>query len=59
MKRLFTYDDDVVHELHKIAKKIAMQMKNPTFSGKDPMSLIVFLQEYKSACGSYRISEGT
>lgn len=44
------YDDDIAKELHKRAQKIAVQMKVCTFSGKVPMSVIVFLQEFKSVC---------
>lgn len=33
-----------------MAKKIAVQMKDHTISGKDPMPVITFLQEFKSVC---------
>lgn len=50
LKKLATYDDDVAHELHKIEKKIAAQMKDRTFFGEYPISAIVFGQESKWVC---------
>lgn len=46
------------NELNKMIKKRAVQMKDRTFNGKDPMSIIVFLQDFKAACNAYRIQEG-
>lgn len=42
-------DEDVAHELHRIVKRIGLQMKHYTFSGKEFMSVITFLQDLKSA----------
>lgn len=37
------YDKDVAWELHKMAKKIAVQLKERTFSGNELISLIAIL----------------
>lgn len=58
LKKLSHLDDDVVHELHKMAKKIASQIKDCFFSGKDPILVVAFLQDCKSACDAYGIYEG-
>lgn len=34
----------MAQELQKMAKRIAVQMRDSTFSGKDLMSVVVFLQ---------------
>lgn len=58
-KKSSCYDHDIAHELHKMAKKIAAQMKHGTFSGKDPMSSNTFLKEFKSAWDTCRVHKGT
>lgn len=49
LKKLDCFDEYVAHELHKMAKMIAVQMKDTIFSGKYPKSVISFFQELKSA----------
>lgn len=44
------YDDDVVHKLHNMVKKIVMQIKYHTFSEKDHIYVIFFLQYFESIC---------
>lgn len=51
------YDNNVTRKLLKMAKKIAVQMKDHTFSGKNPRSVRVFLKEIKSACNACEIHE--
>lgn len=54
LKKSSRYDDHVAHEYQKMAKNIAVQMKDHTFSGNDAMSIVAFLQEFNStfnACG--------
>lgn len=48
LNKVSLYDDDVEHELHRMAKKIAVQMKDRTFPGKDPSLVIAFYNEFKS-----------
>lgn len=36
LKKWPRYEDDVTHKLHKMAKNIAMQMKDRILSGKKP-----------------------
>lgn len=52
IKKLVRYDEDVAHDLQRMAKKTAVQIKDKTFSEKDPMSVVAFLQNYKSAYGA-------
>lgn len=49
LEKLSCYNHDVTHELHNTAKKIAVQMEDSTFSGKDPVLVISFLPELKLA----------
>lgn len=44
------YDADVTNELHLLTKKTAVQMKGRTLSGTASISIIAFLQDFKSAC---------
>lgn len=53
------YDDDVANELNKRTKKTTVQIKDRTFSGRDPVSIIAFLQNFKTACDACNIHEGT
>lgn len=46
-KQSALYNVDVAHELHYMAKKTALQTKESTFSGKDPMPVIAFLLTLK------------
>lgn len=59
MKKSFCYDDDVAHELHKMVKKTAVQMKDHMVSGKTVTSVIAVLQDFKLACDARRTFEGT
>lgn len=59
LKKLFSYENDLAHQLQRMAKKIAVLMKNRTFSGRDPMSVIGFLQEIKSSFDACEIHEST
>lgn len=45
LKRSSRYDDDVAKELHKVAKKLSVEMKDSTISGKDRMQLPAFSQD--------------
>lgn len=58
LKKLSGYDEDVIQQLEKLAKKIAVQMKDRIFSGKYLMSVVAFLQEFESACDARGIHEG-
>lgn len=58
IKKLARYNDNVAHELHRMAKKTVIQMKNGTFSGQDLMSVVAFLQDCKSPCDVLGIHEG-
>lgn len=55
IKRSAWYDEDVAHELHRMAKRTAAQMNDRTFSGRDPMSVIAFLQDLRTTCDVCRI----
>lgn len=59
LKRSSQSGDDVAHKLHSMAKRIAVQLKDRTFSRKSTVSVIAVLQQSKSACNAYRIHEGT
>lgn len=58
LKKSSRYGNDLAHELHRMAKKVAVQMKDRTFSAKDPLSVVAFLQRFKSACDADGIHEG-
>lgn len=38
-------------------KKTAIQMKDQTFNGYDPVSIVTFLEDFKSACNTWNIYE--
>lgn len=59
LRNLSRNGDDVAYEPHRIGKKTAVQMKDRLFSRKDAISIIDFLQDFKSSCDSRRIHEGT
>lgn len=40
------YEEDVTSKIHKMRKKIAVQMKDLSFNGKDPIWVINFLAEF-------------
>lgn len=58
MKQLARYEDDVGHELQRMAKKTAVWMQDRTFSGIVPTSVIAFFDEFTSGCDASRINEG-
>lgn len=43
------------HKLSRIIKKAAVQMKDGTFSGRDPVLIIAFLQNFKAFCDACNI----
>lgn len=49
------YDDDASHDLHRMVNRLAVQMKDGAFSGKDSTLVVAFLQEFKSACDAGRL----
>lgn len=51
-------DDEIAPELHRMAKTLATQMKDTKISGKDSISVIVFLQDFKLACDACEREEG-
>lgn len=59
LKKSSGSDDDVAQKLHKMSKKIVVQMKYCTIFGKDPISLINFRQEFKAACDEYEVHKGS
>lgn len=48
LKKSSRNDHIVVHKLHKMSKKLALQMKDRTLSRKNPKPVIAFLEEFKS-----------
>lgn len=52
------YEDVVANELNNMTKKTAVQMKNWTFNGKDPVSIAAFPQDFKAARNVYIIHKG-
>lgn len=52
------YDDDVRLEMGKMRKKVAIQMKELAFNGKDYTSVIYALPEFKRARDSLRTQAG-
>lgn len=57
IRRSQRYEDYFTSEMQKIRKKVAMQMKDQVFSGKDLISAINYLTEFKRECDSSRIPE--
>lgn len=51
----YGYEEDVAHEFHRMAKRIAVQMTDRTFSEQELRSVITFLQKFKSPCNEWRI----
>lgn len=41
-----------------MTKKVAVQMKDRTFCGRDQVSIIAVLQDCKAACDAFKIHEG-
>lgn len=57
LKKLSGYEDKVAHERHKMAKKIAVKVKNHAFVGKDSISVIAFLEQFRSTFDACKIYE--
>lgn len=51
------YDNDMAHELYKMAKEIAVQIRDHTFPRKDLVPVIILQQDPKSACDAYGIRD--
>lgn len=51
-------DDNVANKLNKMSKKTAVRMKDQSFSGQAPVSIIVFLQDFQAECDNCNIHEG-
>lgn len=49
IKNLARKADDVANELSKMTKKTDVQMKDRIFNGKDTVSIVAFLQDFKEA----------
>lgn len=49
MKKSARYDDDLASELNNMTKKNAIQKNYKTVNGKDRMSIIAFLRDFKVA----------
>lgn len=58
IKKSARYDADGANELHWMAKKTAIQMKDRMFSGKNSRSVIAFIQDFKYACDACKMYEG-
>lgn len=58
LRKFGWYDDDVARGLNRMTKKVTMQMKDETFGGRDPVSIIGFLQDFRAACNDCSIVEG-
>lgn len=41
-----------------MTKKTAVPMRNRTFNGKEPLSIVAFLQNFKAACDARNVHEG-
>lgn len=57
IKKSAWYEDDVANELKRMMNNTAVQMNDRTFSGKDPVSIIAFLQNFKATCDAWDIHE--
>lgn len=58
IKKCTRSDNDVEYKLNKMATKIAVQVNDEIFNGKNTVSVIVFIQEFKAACNVSNIHEG-
>lgn len=58
IKQSARYGYGLAHELYRMAKRIVVQIKNRMISRKNPMSVIAFLYDFKSACKACRIHDG-
>lgn len=58
LKNALQYDDQVAHKLHQTSKKITVQMKGSTLSGKNLMPVNGIWNELKYACGACGIHGG-
>lgn len=58
IKKSARYDDNVANELGMMTKKTSVQMKDRTFNGKHPLSIIAFLHDFKAVCVVSNIQRG-
>lgn len=59
IKKLDRYDDNVASEIRKMRRKVAVQMKSQAYNGKASRSRTNILTEFKCACDSSCIHEGS
>ena len=52
------YTSSVAEKIPKHRKRLEPQMKNRTFSGQDPITILAFLNWFQKACDQCGISEG-
>lgn len=52
------YDDDVAHEMSRMTKTVPVEMKDRMVDGRDPVSIITFLQDLKAMCDACNVHEG-
>lgn len=57
IKKSARYDYNVSNELNKMRIKTAVQMKKQTFSGNDPLLIIIFLQDIREVCDACKFNE--
>lgn len=53
------YEDNVASEILEMREKVAVYMKDQALNGKDSILAINFLTQFKGACDSSAIREGT
>lgn len=52
------YTDDITNELNKMTKKTVLQINDRAFSGRDPMLIIAFSQNFEAVCNASNIHDG-
>lgn len=52
------YNDDAASDLQKRCRKVVVQEKDQAFNGKDFISVVNVLTDFKKACHSSRNHEG-
>lgn len=58
MHKSRSHADVVDSEMQKTRKRVAAQMKNQAFNGKDPITIVNYLIDFKRACHLSNIQEG-
>lgn len=58
IKQLARYEDVVAYKIHRMANKTTVEMMDKMFSGKENISVVGFLQDFKLACNARVIHEG-